>query len=89
MLAPVTYMDVDHRYRGLDQAIHTAEGFTNYHIFSLWDTFRAEHPLLTILQPKRDGDMIQSMLAHRAQSVHRILPLAPVHRTQRKAWNVR
>ena len=75
MLAPVTYMDVDRRYRGLDQAIHTADRFTNYHIFSLWDTFRAEHPLLTILEPERDGDMIQSMLAHRAQSVHHILPV--------------
>ena len=51
MLAPVTYMDVDRRYRGLDQSIHTADGFTNYHVFSLWDTFRAEHPLLTILEP--------------------------------------
>jgi predicted alpha-1,2-mannosidase len=75
MLAPVTYMDVDRRYRGLDEAIHTAEGFTNYHVFSLWDTFRAEHPLLTILQPERDSDMIRSMLAHRRESVHHILPI--------------
>ena len=75
MLAPVTYMDVDGRYRGLDQNIHVARGFTNYHIFSLWDTYRAAHPLLTITQPERDGDMIQSMLAHQQQSVHRILPI--------------
>ncbi|WP_394833104.1 GH92 family glycosyl hydrolase [Pendulispora rubella] len=75
MLAPVTYMDVDHRYRGLDQAIHTADGYTNYHIFSLWDTFRALHPLFTILQPERDGEMIHSMLAHSQQSVHHILPI--------------
>lgn len=75
MLAPVTYEDEDGRYRGLDDGIHAAEGFTNYHVFSLWDTFRAEHPLLTLLQPKRDGDMIRSMLAHRAQSVHHILPI--------------
>ncbi|HWL86947.1 MAG TPA: GH92 family glycosyl hydrolase [Polyangiaceae bacterium] len=75
MLAPVTYMDVDGRYRGLDQATHTAEGYTNYHIYSLWDTFRAEHPLFTLLQPQRDGDMIRSMLAHQAQSVHHILPI--------------
>jgi predicted alpha-1,2-mannosidase len=75
MLAPVTYMDVDHRYRGLDQANHVARGFTNYHVFSLWDTFRAAHPLFTILQPARDGEMIRSMLAHRAQSVHHILPI--------------
>ncbi len=75
MLAPVTYMDVDGRYRGLDREIHVADGYTNYHVFSLWDTFRAEHPLLTILQPQRDGDMIRSMLAHRAESVHHILPV--------------
>jgi predicted alpha-1,2-mannosidase len=74
-LAPVTYMDVDGRYRGADQAIHAAEGFTNYHIFSLWDTYRAAHPLFTLLEPERDGDMIRSMLAHREQSVHRILPV--------------
>jgi predicted alpha-1,2-mannosidase len=75
MLAPVTYMDVDRRYRGLDQSIHVAEEFTNYHIFSLWDTYRALHPLLTILHPDRDADMIRSMLAHREQSVHGILPV--------------
>jgi predicted alpha-1,2-mannosidase len=75
MLAPVTYMDVDGRYRGLDDVIRVADSFTNYHIFSLWDTFRAEHPWLTILHPKRDADMIRSMLAHRQQSVHGILPI--------------
>ncbi|HEX8845561.1 MAG TPA: GH92 family glycosyl hydrolase [Pyrinomonadaceae bacterium] len=75
MLAPVTYMDVDGRYRGLDQNIHVARGFTNYHIFSLWDTYRAAHPLFTITQPRRDGEMIQSMLAHQQQSAHKILPV--------------
>lgn len=75
MLAPVTYMDVDGRYRGVDGAIHTAKDFTNYHIFSLWDTFRAAHPLFTILHPERDAEMIRSMLAHRRQSVHGILPI--------------
>ena len=75
MLAPVTYMDVDGRYRGLDQDIHIAEGFTNYHIFSLWDTYRAAHPLFTLTQPARDGEMIRSMLAHQQESVHKILPV--------------
>lgn len=75
MLAPVTYMDEDGRYRGVDHALHTALGFTNYHVFSLWDTFRAEHPLLALLEPRRDGDMIRSMLAHRRESVHHILPI--------------
>ncbi|HKJ91874.1 MAG TPA: GH92 family glycosyl hydrolase, partial [Longimicrobiales bacterium] len=67
-LAPVVFQDVDGRYRGADGEIQTASGFTNYSIFSLWDTFRAEHPLLTILEPDRVGDMIQSMLAFRDQS---------------------
>ncbi len=75
MLAPVIYMDVDGRYRGVDDDIHMATGFTNYHIFSLWDTYRATHPLFTIMQPQRDGEMIQSMLAHQQQSVHHILPI--------------
>ena len=75
MLAPVTYMDVDGRYRGIDGAIHVADGYTHYHVFSLWDTFRAAHPLFTIVHPERDADMIRSMLAHRRQSVHGILPI--------------
>lgn len=74
-LSPITYMDVDGNYRGLDQNIHKAESFTNYTIFSLWDTFRALHPLLTLIQPGRTSDMIQSMLAHFDQSVHPLLPV--------------
>lgn len=74
-LSPTIYMDVDGKYRGLDQNIHQAEGFTNYSTFSLWDTYRALHPLLTIFQQKRTSDMVNSMLAHRRQSVHGILPI--------------
>ncbi|WP_321279277.1 GH92 family glycosyl hydrolase [Marinifilum fragile] len=72
---PVEYMDVDGKYRGLDHNIHQAEGFTNYTVFSLWDTYRAQHPLLSLIQPKRSADMINSMLAHYDQSVHKILPI--------------
>ncbi len=72
---PSQYMDVDGEYRGLDNNIHQAEGFTNYTVFSLWDTYRALHPLFTILQPERDADMINSMLAHYTQSVHKLLPV--------------
>lgn len=72
---PIEYMDVDGRYRGLDHAIHKADGFVNYSIFSLWDTYRALHPLLTLIQPERTSDMINSMLAHYDQSVHRVLPV--------------
>jgi predicted alpha-1,2-mannosidase len=77
-LAPVVQSDVDRRYRGLDGNVHTAEG-TNYTIFSLWDTYRAQHPLLTILEPERTVDMIRSMLAHRRESVHGVLPVWSEH----------
>jgi len=74
-LSPTVYMDVDHKYKGLDQNIHTAENFTNYTTFSLWDTYRALHPLFNILQPARNGDMVNSMLAHYDQSVLKMLPI--------------
>jgi len=75
MLGPVLYEDVDGRYRGLDQNIHTSDGFTNYTIFSLWDTYRALHPLFNLLQVQRNTDMIKSMLAHYDESVHPMLPV--------------
>jgi predicted alpha-1,2-mannosidase len=74
-LSPTIYMDVDGNYRGLDQNIHHADGFTNYTTFSLWDTYRALHPLFNLIQPKRNVDMINSMLAHYDQSVHHMLPV--------------
>jgi predicted alpha-1,2-mannosidase len=75
MLGPIVYEDVDGRYRGLDQNVHTSDGFTNYTIFSLWDTYRALHPLFNLIQTKRNTDMINSMLAHYDQSVHGMLPV--------------
>lgn len=74
-LSPILYEDVDGQYRGLDQNIHQSEGFTNYTIFSLWDTYRALHPLFNITQPERNNDMIKSMLAHHDESVHNMLPI--------------
>ncbi|HAQ38277.1 MAG TPA: sugar hydrolase [Saprospirales bacterium] len=74
-LSPIIYEDVDGQYRGLDQNVHQSSGFTNYTVFSLWDTYRALHPLFNILQPKRNNDMIHSMLAHYDQSVHSMLPI--------------
>lgn len=68
-------MDVDQQYRGLDMNVHSANGFTNYTSFSLWDTYRALHPLFNILQPDRNRDMIRSMMAHYYQSVHHMLPI--------------
>jgi predicted alpha-1,2-mannosidase len=61
-IAPNTYSDLDGRYRGADLEIHQTDSLTNYTVFSLWDTFRAAHPLFTILQPDRVPDMINAML---------------------------
>ena len=74
-LSPILYEDVDGKYRGLDQNIHVSEGFTNHTIFSLWDTYRALHPLFNLIQQERNNDMIKSMLAHQSQSVHGMLPI--------------
>ena len=74
-LSPTVYMDTDGQYKGLDQNVHRATGFTNYTTFSLWDTYRALHPFLNIIQPTRNRDMIRSMTAHYDQSVHKMLPV--------------
>lgn len=75
MINPSVYMDVDGSYRGLDHNIHKADGFTNYTVFSLWDTYRAEHPFLNLVSPQRSADMVQSMICHQQQSVHKMLPV--------------
>lgn len=75
MINPSVYMDVDGKYRGLDHNIHQAKGFTNYTIFSLWDTYRAEHPLLMLMKPNEATDMVKSMIKHQQQSVHGLLPV--------------
>lgn len=74
-LGPTVYMDTDGKYKGLDGNIHQATTFQNYTSFSLWDTYRALHPLFNLVQPKRNSDMINSMLAHYDQSVHKMLPI--------------
>ncbi|MBK0379811.1 GH92 family glycosyl hydrolase [Mucilaginibacter segetis] len=75
MINPTIYMDVDGQYKGLDQNVHKADGFTNYTTFSLWDTYRALHPLFNIIEPDRNVDMIQSMLKHFDQSPEHMLPV--------------
>ena len=63
MIAPTIYSDVDGKYYGPDKKVHQADGWVNYSTFSLWDTFRAAHPLLTYTQPERVNDMIKSFIA--------------------------
>ncbi|MBT8271892.1 MAG: GH92 family glycosyl hydrolase, partial [Bacteroidia bacterium] len=63
MLAPNLYQDVDGRYRGMDLEIHDTQEFDYYTVFSLWDTYRAAHPLYTILEQDRTNDFINTFLA--------------------------
>ncbi len=72
---PTVYTDVNGQYKGLDQDVHLAKGFTNYSTFSLWDTYRALHPFFNIIQPSRNNDMMKSMLAHYDQSTLHMLPI--------------
>ena len=59
---PSTYSDVDKRYRGQDLKIHTLEKGTYYTVFSLWDTYRAQMPLVDIIQPSKTNEFINSLL---------------------------
>lgn len=68
MLAPTIYGDVDGSYYGPDKKIHKTNGWTNYSTFSLWDTYRAAHPLFTIIQPERVNDMVKSLIAFSEQN---------------------
>jgi predicted alpha-1,2-mannosidase len=67
MIAPNLFMDADNRYRGRDLKTHTARRFTNYTVFSLWDTFRAAHPLYTIIDQRRTRDFVNTFLAQYEQ----------------------
>lgn len=75
MINPSVYGDVDGQYRGVDLNIHQADGFTNYTVFSLWDTYRALHPLFNIINRGVNTDMVKSMMKHCEQSVHHALPI--------------
>ncbi|HEY1139195.1 MAG TPA: GH92 family glycosyl hydrolase, partial [Lysobacter sp.] len=80
LMGPSLFMDADGRYRGSDNAVHQAKGFTNYSTFSLWDTYRALHPLLTIVQPEqRTNDFVNSLLASRRASAYGVLPVWAFH----------
>ncbi len=75
---PVLYNNADGSYSGADKKIHTDENFQYYSTFSLWDTFRAEHPLLTLIQPERVNDFVRTLLAFSQQSPEHALPMWPL-----------
>ena len=63
MITPNIYHDVDGRYRGMDMKIHKNNDFKYYTVFSLWDTYRAAHPLYTLIERKRTSDFVNTLLA--------------------------
>lgn len=63
MVAPSVFNDTNGDYWGTDKQVHHKPGFTNLTTYSLWDTYRAAHPLFTLLQPERVNDMVSTMLA--------------------------
>ncbi len=74
-IAPNTFMDVDGQYAGIGQNIFKDTTFTNYSTFSLWDTYRALHPLYTIIIPEKTDDMVRSMIEHYNQNPYKCLPI--------------
>jgi predicted alpha-1,2-mannosidase len=76
MLAPNLAMDANGDYRGPDHQVHHAKDFNFYSTWSTWDTFRAEHPLITIVQPpQRTNDFVRSLVAAQQASPYGILPV--------------
>ena len=76
MMSPNLSMDVDGSYRGPDNQVHHAAGFHFVSNLSLWDTYRAEQPLMTLLEPEeRTSDLVNSMLASQRESPFGILPI--------------
>ncbi len=65
---PSVFQDADGRYRGLDSKIHIAKNYTHYTVFSLWDTYRALHPLFSLIEQKRTTDFINTFAAQYADS---------------------
>jgi predicted alpha-1,2-mannosidase len=61
-IAPITFNDFNKEYRGADGLTYKSSGFNNYSVLSLWDTYRAAHPLFTVVQPERVDDMVNTML---------------------------
>ena len=62
LLAPYLFSDVNGQYVGMDRKVHTTKGYDYYTVFSLWDTFRAAHPLYQLIEPKKNNDFVRTML---------------------------
>lgn len=87
LIAPSVFSDADGRWRGPDDQVHAAKGFTFHSTFSLWDTFRAEHPLLLLTQgEQKNADFVNSLIASQQVSPFGILPVWQFH--GRETWTM-
>ena len=68
MIAPALFSDINDEFKGVKGDVQKADGYKRYTVFSLWDTYRAAHPLLTLTQQDRVNDMVKSMLDHYRQT---------------------
>jgi predicted alpha-1,2-mannosidase len=68
MVSPALFSDINGEFKGIKGDVQRANGYKRYTVFSLWDTYRALHPLYTLTQQPRVNDMVKSMLDHYRQS---------------------
>ena len=78
LVAPATYSDVDGSYRGQDNQPHRNPGFTKYTSLSVWDIYRGEFPFLTIAQPQRINDIVETLILDYQQLDQHALPMWPL-----------
>ena len=76
LIQPNNIADVDGQYRGTDGKVHQSADKVYYSTLSLWDTYRAAHPLYTIIAPEKDGQMVETMLQH--FNAVKVLPVWPL-----------
>ena len=79
MIHPSLFTDINGEFRAIDKSTRRATEHEQYTVFSLWDTYRALHPLQTILQPERNKDFVYSMLNHYKHNPYNILPIWELH----------
>ncbi len=79
---PTLNQDVNGQYRGMDHEVHQGHDFEHYTMFSLWDTFRATHPLLTLTQPERTDDIMKTMTAFQQENPEKMLPMWSMYQNE-------
>jgi len=79
---PTINHDVNGEYRGIDKEVHQTKAYTHYTMFSLWDTFRATHPLFTLIHQERTADIVSTMLDFQKQNPRKMLPMWSMYQNE-------